>query len=250
MRVCLHFHPDTDRRGGSPLAQLLGTGRYLSQFATGTSNGGLTAHAGGDRWRWEHRIFGGAYDTALPEERPVYGAMWFDNDPYGPAPRFGSAHLRLRPAVTDRTTFAHPDSVFEPEHFGVADRMGLLPLLAAHGHDDPLDAYVEAHVHGGVDLATDVEAIVLDPCFPELADLAMTAGLSVEFHPGYLLDTATLAQHSDYRGVEVVALGRLLAEDGRIDPAVLGRARPRDDLDPQRVKQLWHCLARFGRRDL
>ncbi|MET8144851.1 DUF3626 domain-containing protein [Sphaerisporangium sp. NPDC005288] len=63
------------RTGGRQImCELAGDGVYLSQFVTGTSNGGRTAHPGGDRWRWESRIFGGAYDHAPAEERPVYGA--------------------------------------------------------------------------------------------------------------------------------------------------------------------------------
>ena len=114
-RVALHLHPDTDLRGEPTLARILDDGAYLSQFVTGTSNGGLTATAGGDRWRWEQRIFGGAYDDAPASARPVYGALSLDDDPYGPAPRFGSAYFRLRRSVVERTTFAYPDSVFEPE---------------------------------------------------------------------------------------------------------------------------------------
>ena len=48
-------------------------GIYRSQFETGTSNGGLTAHPGGDRWLWESRMFGAAYDRTAPELRPKYG---------------------------------------------------------------------------------------------------------------------------------------------------------------------------------
>ncbi|MFC8242695.1 DUF3626 domain-containing protein [Streptomyces chartreusis] len=44
-------------------------GTCHSQFVTGTSNGGLTAHPGGDRRRWESRIFGAAYDEASAPER-------------------------------------------------------------------------------------------------------------------------------------------------------------------------------------
>lgn len=57
LRVTLNFHPHF-------LHDLADDGVYRSQFATGTSNGGLTARPGGDRRRWESRIFGGAYDEA------------------------------------------------------------------------------------------------------------------------------------------------------------------------------------------
>jgi hypothetical protein len=134
LRVTLNFHPD---RGGL-LDALAEDGLYLSQFVTGTSNGGLTAHPGGDRWRWESRIFGGAYDAAPDSERPVYGALNFRRSAVGAAPRFGSAHLRLTGDVLRRTTFCYPDSTFEPTDFGVAAKMSLIELAAADRRD-PLD---------------------------------------------------------------------------------------------------------------
>ena len=149
-------------RGEPILAVMARDGVYRSQFETGTSNGGLTAHPGGDRWRWESRIFGGAYDDAEPALRPKYGALDLHRRAYGAAPRFGSAHVRLAAHTLERTTFCFPDSVFEPEHFGTATAFALASLADAADHD-LLDDYVEAHVHGVVDLARDVEALVLDP---------------------------------------------------------------------------------------
>lgn len=67
LRVTRQLHLDH----GSLLDRLAVDGRYRSQFETGTSNGGLTAHPGGARWRWESRLFGGAYDEAPPSSRPV-----------------------------------------------------------------------------------------------------------------------------------------------------------------------------------
>ena len=37
--------------------------------------------------------------------------------------------------------------------------------MAERDTRDPLDDYVEAHVHGVVDLCRDVEALVLDPSY-------------------------------------------------------------------------------------
>ncbi|SRR6266487_3630328 len=62
LRVTLHFHPDRLVSGTPILECMARDGVYRSQFETGTSNGGLTAHPGGDRWRWESQIFAGAYD--------------------------------------------------------------------------------------------------------------------------------------------------------------------------------------------
>jgi hypothetical protein len=64
LRVTLNFNPDRVVGGATVLEHLARDGVYRSQFETGTSNGGLTAHPGGDRWRWEQRIFGHAYDDA------------------------------------------------------------------------------------------------------------------------------------------------------------------------------------------
>src|SRR4051794_5305477 len=75
LHVTLQFHPDRLHRGEPLLHVLRREGIYRSQFETGTSNGGLTAHLGGDRWTWESRMFGGAYDSAPAHERPKYGAL-------------------------------------------------------------------------------------------------------------------------------------------------------------------------------
>lgn len=266
-RVALHFHPEADISGIPVLGSILDRGRYVSQFVTGTSNGGLTAVAGSDRWLWEQRIFNRAYDRAAAALRPVYGALDIDGDPYGPAPRFGSAYLRLRPGVLQRTTFAYPDSTYHPDNFGVADRMG---LLEAYHRDDPrhreepskdetggsqdlLDHYVEAHVHGGVRVPEDVEAIVLDPSFDDesLLEAARRSSMNVETHPGYLVDVGQIATHPEYRGPEVVEVAKniasSIARSNRLSPVDVGRARQFSRFDSQQVKLVWHCLARFGR---
>lgn len=102
LRVTVNFHPDR-RVGRLPLLEVLARdGVYRSQVETGTSNGGLTAHPGGDRWAWESRLFGGAYDDAPPAQRPKYGALDVRRRAVGGSPRFGSAHPRaglLDPAV-------------------------------------------------------------------------------------------------------------------------------------------------------
>ncbi|MCK6574959.1 DUF3626 domain-containing protein [Myxococcota bacterium] len=253
-RILLHFHPDFpaapdgDGRGGATVIEALAAeGTYRSQFATGTSNGGLTARAGGDRWRWESRLFGGAYDDASPHERPVYGALDFRGRAHGAAPRFGSAWIRLRAAVRHRATFCFPDSVFEPEAFGVAARMGLIPLADAAGHD-LLDDYVEAQVHGEVRLARDAEAVVLDPVFrdTEVEAHARALPCPIEWHPGYRLEAAAFLRHASYRGTEVAAVGAELAGEAGLTPAGLGVARRSGRYDPQVLKKVWHCLARFG----
>ncbi|MFI5533911.1 DUF3626 domain-containing protein [Kitasatospora sp. NPDC051853] len=247
LRVTLNFHPDRTAGGRPILAALAEDGVYHSQFVTGTSNGGLTAHPGGDRWTWESRIFGGAYDQAPPADRPVYGALDFRHRPYGAAPRFGSAFFRLGAAALPRTTFCYPDSFLEPEHFGTAERMALIELAEAD-EQDALDDYVEAHVHGGVRLARDVEALVLDPCYrgTEVEEAAAALPCPVEYHPGLRLGTELLRRHPGYRGPVFVELGLALARDGHLDPLILGEAARSGEHDPQALKRVWHYLARFG----
>lgn len=247
LRVTLNFHPDRLPHGKPILDALAEDGVYRSQFVTGTSNGGLTAYPGGDRWRWESRIFNGAYDDAPAHERPVYGTLNFRGKPVGGAPRFGSAHFRLTAQTLARTTFCYPDSVFEPSDFGVADRMGLIELALAD-HQDDLDDYIEAQVHGPVRLDSDVAALVLDPCYrgTTVEASALRLGCQVEWHPGFRLEVEELRRHPDYRGQEYVDLGTRIAVDGVLDPRVIGDAARAGRHDPQAVKKVWHYVARFG----
>jgi hypothetical protein len=246
--VTLNFHPDRLWRGVPILLALARDGIYRSQFETGTSNGGLTAHEGGDRWRWESAMFGCAYDGAAPHERPKYGALDLLGRSTGAAPRFGSAHLRLKPHVAARCTFCYPDSVFGPGHFGILDRMGRVVEASRQPMEDPLDHYIEAHVHGTIDLARDVDALVLDPCFrgTEVDSLAHALPCAVEWHAGFSVAVATLRRYPDYRGQRYVDLAARLACDGMLDPACLGPAALGDEVDPQDLKKVWHYLARFG----
>ncbi|ADD40976.1 DUF3626 domain-containing protein [Stackebrandtia nassauensis] len=249
LRVSLNFHPDRMLRDKPILDVLADDGVYCSQFVTGTSNGGLTAFPGGDRWRWESRIFDRAYDEAPADERPVYGALNFRGKPVGAAPRFGSAHFRLTADTLARTTFCYPDSVFEPSDFGVADRMGLIAIALADRQDD-LDDYVEAQVHGPVLLRSHVEALVLDPCYrgTEVEASATRLGCAVEWHSGFRLTVAELRRYPEYRGPQFVELGERIAIDGVLDPGIIGDAARSGRFDPQAVKRVWHYLARFGNR--
>ncbi|NHA69386.1 DUF3626 domain-containing protein [Phycicoccus sp. CMS6Z-2] len=55
LRVTLNFHPDRVAGAGLTIDALARDGVYRSQFETGTSAGGLTAHPGGDRARPRRR---------------------------------------------------------------------------------------------------------------------------------------------------------------------------------------------------
>jgi Protein of unknown function (DUF3626) len=258
-RIVLHFHPGWGFGDGTVLDAIATSGWYRSQWHTGTSNGSLTAYHGGDRWQWESRMFEGRYDSAADVDRPVYGAWNRRDDAYGASPRFGSAYLRLRPDVVQRATFCWPDSVYRPQMIGGPDKLEQLCRLADAGAvdpsmlssaadlplDDPLNDYVEAHVHGGLSITRDVEAVVLDPTDREALSATLERlACPVEEHPGY--HVAADAIDPDYRGPVPTELARLLG--GEITPARLAEASRSGDHDPQAVKWLWHCLARFGRQ--
>ena len=247
LRITLNFHPDRTAAGRPILDALAQDGTYHSQFVTGTSNGGLTAHPGGDRWRWESRIFAGAYDGAPATERPVYGALNFRRHLVGAAPRFGSSHLRLTGAALARATFCYPDSAAEPTDFGVAAGMSLIALAEAD-EQDALNDYIETQVHGGVVLAQDVEALVLDGSYrgTPVETAARRLPCPLEWHPGYRLTVTELRRHADYRGQEYVDLGALIAEKGVIDPRIIGDAARTGRYELQDLKMVWHTLARFG----
>ena len=101
-----------------------------------------------------------------------------------------------------RTTFCYPDSAFDPEDFGVADRMTLIPLAEHDCRRDQLDWSIEAQVHGAVRLALDVEALVLDPCYRDTDTEVLARGLPcpIEWHPGFRLSVEGLRRYPEYRG--------------------------------------------------
>jgi hypothetical protein len=125
--------------------------------------------------------------------------------------------------------------------------MSLVAQAEADGRD-ALDDYIEAHVHGPLLLARDIEALVLDPCFrdTEVEELARRLPGPVEWHPGFCLPVEVLRRHPDYRGPVYVALGEELARDGELTPAVVGHAARTGRHDVHDLKKVWHYIARFG----
>lgn len=200
-RVILNFHPDRLIADGRSVAEALrDEGAYRSQFETGISNGGLTAHPGGNRDEWERRLFDGAYHAAVVDEptavRPKYGALNLAGFSNGPAPAFGSCALVLSAHETARTTFLFGDSSERHEAMGTADAFesvlaALLERLAATGQmlglpgirlgecvarlsgavrrpsafSRVVDEYIETHTHGPISLTSDADALLLDPSF-------------------------------------------------------------------------------------
>ena len=308
-RITLNFHPDRASSDGRTVVErLLVEGQYRSQFVTGISNGSRTAFAGGERDLWEKALFEGAYhDGGAPaDERPKYGGLDLMRHADGACPRFGSCYFELRAHVASRCTFTWGDSHAGPEHVGTIEV--LEPLIAAllesvatsgqalgvSGLDVPsfadhlaalaglsrreaasrapgraLDAYIEAQIHGEIDLSRDVAALVVDPAFHDtptgesLRLLAAKHGLAIFAHPGFVLAPSEVPD--DFRGPRMRPLAARLDERfsiprGVLDVAVIGRAVRSLHDDPgswsdwgttdaalQHLKQLWHVLVRFGR---
>ncbi len=117
----------------------------------------------------------GIPESAPSTERPIYGAVnvqWNDkNHVRGGAYHYGDMHVTLKPHVKNRTTFT-PDDTFGLEEPGLTVTANHLPKMFSnlgklHYHDDGTPAldqnYIEAQIHGGVDLNHDVESIHIGP---------------------------------------------------------------------------------------
>ncbi|KAF0957681.1 DUF3626 domain-containing protein [Rhodococcus sp. T7] len=93
----------------------------------------------------------------------------------------------------------------------------------------------------------------IDPCdwrvigrLP-LDEIARSLACPVLWHDGYTVGVEDIAQHPDYRGPHIVDLARDIAHNGELTPAILGLAR-NASFDPQDLKKVWHCVARYGTR--
>jgi Protein of unknown function (DUF3626) len=318
-RVTLNFHPDRLVADGRSVAEALrDEGLYRSQFETGISNGGLTAYPGGDRDQWERRLFHGAYHPAVNASEPVsarpkYGALNVAEFTNGPAPAFGSCALVLSHHQTDRTTFLFGDSSERYDDLGTADAFepvlaALLERLAATGQmlglpglsvrgmverlRDPaptpafsraLDDYIETHTHGPINLASDADALVLDPCYRDtptgvaLHEAAHRYQLELDWHSGSRLtlesfpSTTPTGNGSDiHRWQQFLLSGRAAglaariissyADDGtHLTAAAIGGAARSFVREPENwtewgapdpsltvLKDLWRVLAAHG----
>jgi hypothetical protein len=128
-----------------------------------------------------------------------------------------------------------------------------------------LDSCVEAHVHGPIDLATDVETLVVDPAFDGtptgavLDAIGRRYAIPVRRHPGFRMRAIDVPD--DFRDPPMPPLAERIARDGMIDAAAIGDAErdlhahperwadwaggSRDDA-LQHLKQLWHVLVHHG----
>jgi hypothetical protein len=188
------------RDGRTVADGLLAHGRLRTQFETGISSGSPTAYPGGERDAWERRLFDSAYQAVgvSDADRPKYGALEVLSHPDGASPRFGSCYFVLREEVARRCSFTFGGSQEDDslERAGTLPEFG--PVMAAlvaelvRGNgafgdsrlslpglverllsdtetresqvESPLgralDSFVEAQIHGPIDLQTDVRELV------------------------------------------------------------------------------------------
>ncbi len=300
--ITLNFHPDRLSNNGRWILQnILDEGQYKSQFQTGTTNGGRTAFPGGERDLWEKRLFmGGYHQEETANHRPKYGAVNVFCYADGASARFGSCFFALNQRAVSRCTFAFGDSSSSPEALGTRDAFAaVLRALfmeihttgcflnrmdytldtaidwimapekeSAIGIGRNLDHCIEAHVHGDVSLADDVQSLSIDQSFQGTKTeaiaraLAMQYGLSLYWIPERKLHITQIGP--DFRGPMIPPLAERIIEkfgitSGILNAEIIGRASRnvvenlqswRDLGDEptlfQSIKQLWHTLAFYG----
>ncbi|ULA66006.1 MAG: hypothetical protein LZF62_40046 [Nitrospira sp.] len=302
-RVAFHFHPDRVGPNLKSVSELLlESGIYKSQFETLLSNGSASAYPGGARDLWESRLFGGAYNHAQSDnsQRPKYGALDLMGHPDGPSPRFGSCYFLLKPEVSRRCTFTYLDSHRDPQQKGTYDEFddiiaalltdsfseeivlgeerlrppALLTRLVSTAHQPfanrfgtphrrVLDHFIEAQVHGEVELKSDVEILVADPSFKnttcgnQLTEMCKRFGIELYWHKGFSLPVDKVP--NDFRGPTMPSLAKLVAPDGQLNANNIGAAAVSVRKNPknwahrgtdaevlQELKLLWHVLLRYG----
>jgi hypothetical protein len=125
-----------------------------------------------------------------------------------------------------------------------------------------LDTGIEAQVHGPIDLACDVESLIVDPAFDNtqtgecLRELSRKYSFPLDKHRGFRLAVRDVPD--EFRGPAIARLARQIMGDGVIDAAVIGAAQRSLRLHPEdcvewrtedaleHLKQLWHVLVHYG----
>lgn len=302
-RVVVHFHPDRLTHRGLTVAEsLLQEGYYKNQFDTRISNGQLAYQAGGARDRWECDFFNLPTSIEIIEgiDRPKYGALDLLRSLDGPSPRFGSCYFILAGHVSHRCTFSYLDSHKNPREKGTFNEFDdiLAALLTesfernyALGYnnlppqalierlntqlsipyenltdrprDRNLDHYIEAQIHGSIDLRSDVAMLVADLSFKETAIGRQLLWLGDQYKIPLLwkaaLEMPVSQVPSNFRGATMPSLAKRIAPKQIINAYVIGEAARDLKLNPQQwadrgtyeqclqeLKLLWHVLIKFG----
>jgi len=296
--ITLNFHPDRMSNNQMLIIDsLMQQGLYHGQFRTGTTNGGKSAYIGGDRFSWEQRLFFDAYPHDSLE-RPKYGALNLFRYSDGATARFGSCFLSLKSEVIKRCTFSYGDSSTNPTALCTSDtfvnilagifedvqknkkfldmlittEQETLAVLLNTGQNNwlgrNLDYCIEAHIHGDISLANDVECFYLDESYQggviaEKAELlCQKYGITLCWIPKRQLAIEDISEF--FRGEKIPLLARKIdntfgENKGVINASLIGIASYDSLSNPinwqdigteseifQYFKQLWHTVAYFG----
>ncbi len=193
----IHINLKCDKRIGSkPLLQVLVDDpdrRYKNQFETGASGGALS---GSSRRSTEKQLFGSAYDSADGDKRCKYGNLNLLSSFLGDdrASHYGKSYFVLNDKeVRERTTITSGDSLgavsriqvgcLHPKHIAhvlnesikisknpkemasVIDHLACSPEKPFTKAIDRslLPQYQELQLHGSIDLARDVDELIIHP---------------------------------------------------------------------------------------
>jgi hypothetical protein len=290
--INIHFHPDRIANNNSTIIDgLIESGEYKNQYQTKISSGSLTAEIGGERDSWENKLFNNIYGTTI-NERPKYGSLSLTSTSDGASPRFGSCFLVANPEIKRRSTFTYGDSYHLPNEIGTADHLVLIyaklyedifvrntafgfqynslsdfiknttdllnlgELTAKNTHN--LDFYIEAQIHGRIDLKNDITTLVADYSFKETEyeisfnTMCDKYDISLAWNLGYELHLNEVP--GDFRGIETRLFAEKIAENGIINAYIIGKALTNEKLKAeyekleifQLAKYVWHCLVKFG----
>ena len=267
--VTINFHPDRFSNNGKTIIEnLIAQGQYHGQFRTGTTNGGRSAHPGGDRFLWEQRIFFDSYPTDAIE-RPKYGALNLFRYIDGASMRFGSCFFSLKHNVIKRCTFAYGDSSANPETLctndtfigiiaalfdeftskgdqSVTSNAEVLAILLNKGRGltdlgRNLDYCIEAHVHGDIHLDKDIEIFYVDGSFKntligeQAETLCKKYGIVLRWIPERRIDLDTIGNLFRGPKIPVIAerIDSLFGKQGFINAELIGRASRDCSLHPE-----------------
>jgi len=131
------------------------SGKLKSIFETGKGMGSNDLSA---RKKIENSVLG-IPETESDVLRPVYGALHTSKATntgawqFGAAPAYGDAWLEMKPETKQRATYTNNDS------FYTKTPVMSSALVSKFGKPFGNDLYLEAQIHGGVNLGRDVQAI-------------------------------------------------------------------------------------------
>lgn len=305
--VIINFHPDRISSNGNLIIEgILKEGKYYSQFRTGTSSGSKTAYAGGERDLWEKELFGGCYHTrgTNNDRRVKYGSLNILNYKDGASPRFGSCYFKLNKNIMNRCTFTFGDSHLKPKFIGTKDSfysimraildevvhkkrffnsydynfIKAIKYISKMNQDNlttqngimgrALDDYIEAQIHGDINLMCDVDCLVVDESFRESEILQYILNISKDFNidvqwiPCRKIITDNIPD--EFRGSMIKPFAKKILKELQIsseyiDANIIGSASRYLEYNPniwlefgnssqtfQYLKQLWHVLVQYG----